>query len=262
MVALMLLRERHERILGSLRSGGQTVHDLASALLVSESTIRRDLQALDRAGRLQRTYGGAVLTTGGRANITDSGAVEGSYRELAGREVPLREAMAREAAALVSDGDVVILDIGSTNAALARQLHGRMITVITSNLAAFDELRGDDTVQLVLLGGAVRRNYQSLVGPLTQVAVGLVNADIMFLSCTGVRGGRVMDDMAVEAPLKQSLIAAAERVVLLVSESKFPGTGAMRLCRLEDIDTLITTQGAPETELQYSRLAGRKVIVA
>jgi DeoR/GlpR family transcriptional regulator of sugar metabolism len=258
----MLLRERHERILGALQAGGQTVHDLAAALRVSESTIRRDLETLDRAGRVERTYGGAVLTEGARANITDSGRVEGSYREIEGTDLPLRRAIAREAAALVSDGDVVILDIGSTNAALARELHGRQITVITSNLAVLDELRDDDAVELVLLGGAVRRNYQSLVGPLTQAAVGQVNADIMFLSCTGVRGGRVVDDMAVEAPIKQSLIAAAERVVLLASETKFPGSGAMRLCLLEDIDILITTQGAPEAELQYSRAAGRKVIVA
>ncbi|AWT51550.1 Operon regulator, DeoR family [Mycolicibacterium smegmatis] len=258
----MFLAERHERILAELADGGQSVVQLAEALGVSESTIRRDLDILAKSGRLKRLYGGAMLTSGSRANITDSGAVEEPYTFESRPDFALRKRVAAEAARLVSDGDVIVLDIGSTTPLVARELRGRPVTVITSNLAVLDEIRDDDTVEVVLLGGVLRRNQQSLVGPLTEQLIGQLSADLMFLSCTGVRGGRVVDNMAVEAPIKQALIAASQRIVLLASEVKFPGTGALRLCTLDEVDVLITTSGTPEDEIAKRREAGRKVIVA
>ena len=198
---------------------------LAEALGVSESTIRRDLDILAKGGQLERLYGGAMLTPGSRANITDSGGVEDPFVSETRADFELRRRMAAEAAALVDDGDVVVLDIGSTTPLVARELRGRPVTIITSNLAVLDEVRGDDAVELVLLGGVLRRNQQSLVGPLAEQVVGQLSADVIFLSCTGVRGGRVLDNMAVEAPIKQALIAASHRIVLLASEIKFPGSG-------------------------------------
>jgi DeoR/GlpR family transcriptional regulator of sugar metabolism len=258
----MFLAQRHERILAALRGGGQSVVQLAGALGVSESTIRRDLDVLAKGGRLERLYGGAMLTTGSRANITDSGSVEDPFMSETRADLDLRQRMAAEAAALVGDGDVVVLDIGSSTPLVARELRGRPVTVITSNLAVLDEVRDDEAVELVLLGGVLRRNQQSLVGPLAEQVIGQLSADMMFLSCTGVRGGHVLDNMAVEAPIKQALIAASQRIVLLASEIKFPGSGALRLCCLDDVDVLITTPGAPEDDIASRREAGRKVIVA
>ena len=80
----------------------------------------------------------------------------------------------------------------------------------------------------------------------------------MFLSCTGVRGGRVLDNMAVEAPIKHALIAASHRIVLLASELKFPGSGALRLCSLDEVDVLITTPGTPEEEISQRREAAER----
>lgn len=258
----MFLAERHERILAALADGGQSVVQLAEALGVSESTIRRDLDILAKSGQLKRMYGGAMLTSGSRANITDSGVVEDPFTFESRPDLALRKRMAAEAARLVADGDVVVLDIGSTTPLVARELRGRPVTIITSNLAVLDEVREDDTVEVVLLGGVLRRNQQSLVGPLTEQLIGQLSADVMFLSCTGVRGGRVVDNMAVEAPIKQALIAASQRIVLLASEVKFPGSGALRLCTLDEVDVLITTSGTPEDEIAKRHEAGRKVIVA
>ena len=80
----------------------------------------------------------------------------------------------------------------------------------------------------------------------------------MFLSCTGVRGGRVLDNMAVEAPIKHALIAASHRIVLLASELKFPGSGPPRLCTLDEVDVLITTPGTPEEEIAPAPRSRRK----
>jgi DeoR/GlpR family transcriptional regulator of sugar metabolism len=258
----MLLAQRHQRILAALRGGSQSVVQLAETLGVSESTIRRDLDLLAKGGRLERLYGGAMLTQGSRSTTTDSGGVEDPFVFETRPDFDLRCRMAAEAARLVADGEVVVLDIGSTTPLVARELRGRPVTVITSNLAVLDELRDDDAVELVMLGGVLRRNQQSLVGPLAEQVVGHLSADTMFLSCTGVRGGRVLDNMAVEAPIKQALIAASHQIVLLASEIKFPGSGALRLCALDEVDVLITTPGTPEDEITARRESGRKVVIA
>lgn len=258
----MLLEERHNRIVHAVRvDGASTVRELAESLEVSESTIRRDLEVLDRNGELKRTYGGAVVAPG--ATVEENGeSVEDPFAEQKDVDAGLKKRAARAAADLVSDGSVIILDIGTTTPYMARALHGRDITVITSSLAVYDELRDDPSVRLVLLGGVVRRNYRTLVGSLAQNALQQVSADMVFLTCTGVRAnGHVVDNMAVEAPIKQAMIAAADRVVLLATEAKFPGSGALRICSLADVDTLITTTGAPDATVELCRNAGGKVIV-
>jgi DeoR/GlpR family transcriptional regulator of sugar metabolism len=259
----MILRDRQNRIIRALRAdGAASVQELAQALAVSPATIRRDLEMLDRNGELVRTWGGAVLPPRATAqeDTDPDEAVETPF-EQAG-DLDLKRRMAEAAAALVSDGQVVILDIGTTTPQIAELLRGRDITVITTNLAVFDVLRDDEAVRLVLLGGVVRRNYRTLVGSLAEAALEQVSADLLFLSCTGVRAnGHVVDNMAVEAPIKQSMIAAADRVVLLASETKFPGSGALRLCSLTDVDTLITTTGAPDETLAHSRNAGGEVVI-
>lgn len=257
----MILRERQNRIISALQTdGAASVRELAEALAVSESTIRRDLELLDRNGELTRTYGGAVLKPG--ATVEDHGATlhEGTFDDQ--RDIDLKSRIADAAAAMVTDGSVIILDIGTTTPLVAQRLRGRDITVVTSSLAVFDELRDDESVRLVMLGGVVRRNYRTLVGSLAELALTQISADLVFLTCTGVRAnGHVVDNMAVEAPIKQSMITASDRVVLLASEAKFPGTGALRLCSLTDVDALITTTGAPDETLTLCRNAGGEVTV-
>ena len=90
-----------------------------------------------------------------------------------------------------------------------------------------------------------------------------MSADLLFLSCTGVRpSGNVVDNMAVEAPIKEAMIASADRIVLLATETKFPGTGALRLCTLSEVDTVVTTAGANPKTLDLCRHAGGEVIIA
>ncbi|NAZ76093.1 DeoR family transcriptional regulator [Kineococcus sp. T13] len=259
----MISSERRRRIVAAVHAdGAASVRRLAEQLQVSESTIRRDLEHLDRDGELLRTYGGALAPGGGqRPRAADAG--ESPFAVEREQHVELKERVAARAAGLVRDGDVVVLDIGTTTPLVARHLRGRDVTVITSNLGVLDELRGDGAVRLVVLGGVLRRNYQTLVGSLAEAALRQVNADLVLLSCTGVKpNGRVVDNMAVETPVKQAMIEAAERRVLLATEVKFPGQGSYRLCSLADVDVLVTTDGAPETTTNLCREAGGKVIRA
>ncbi|MEV4257288.1 DeoR/GlpR family DNA-binding transcription regulator [Spirillospora sp. NPDC049652] len=254
----MTSSKRRAQIVSSVRTkGAASVRELAESLKVSESTIRRDLDVLDRNGELVRTYGGAAPSP------QQAGALEISFAASAERDREGKEAVARRAAELVEDDMVVVLDIGTSTRLIARHLRGRPVTVITANLAVFDELRDDAAVRLVLVGGVVRRNYLSLVGSLAESALSQVSADLVFLSCTGVRSnGHVVDDMEVETQIKRAMIEAADRVVLVASESKFPGTGSLRVCSLEQLDTLVTTAGADPQTLELCRQAGGKVIIA
>nr|WP_277350172.1 DeoR/GlpR family DNA-binding transcription regulator [Nonomuraea sp. FMUSA5-5] len=185
------------------------------------------------------------------------------FAEVAGADGPDKEAVAARAARLVADGDVVLLDIGTTTMRLARRLRGRRVTVVTSSLAVLDVLRTDPEVELLLLGGMVRRPYHSLVGVLTEAALGQVVADRVFLGASGVRpDGQLVDTTLAEVPLKRAMLAAAGQVVLLVDRHKFPGTGALRVCGPEDIDVLVTNDGADEATLRACAAAGVEVLLA
>lgn len=250
----MLQQQRDQRIVQELRTRGPaTVTHLARELGVSPSTVRRDLRRLDHDGELRRVYGGASI---------QPGPAEKSFPESLETQRAVKEAVAGMAATLVRDDEVILLDIGTTTMHLARRLHGRRLTVITSSLAVLDELRDDPGIQLVVLGGVVRRHYRSMVGLLTEQALRAVCADRLFLGCTGIRrNGDVLDDTSIETPLKQAMIHASESVVLLGRSGKFPGTGAVRVCPGDDIDVLITDERSDQQTLNRFRETGSEVMI-
>ncbi|MDR6866912.1 DeoR/GlpR family transcriptional regulator of sugar metabolism [Microbacterium resistens] len=249
----MLTTTRQARILDSLRQDGQvTVEELAGQLGVSPSTIRRDLNALSADGLLRRVRGGGSVEPD---RVPFSTVQQQSPAEKA--------QIAQAAAALVSDGDVVLIDIGTTTALLARALRGRQITVATSSLAAIDQLRDDDAVELIVLGGAVRKNYNSMVGALTEQALAQIRATTCFLGTSGIRAdGTVMDTTGIEVPVKRAMIESSNRVVLLADSSKLPGIGTLTVCGPEAIDTVITNADADPGTIRSLEQNGVAVITA
>lgn len=252
--------QRHTEIVARLRADGTvSVADLSTALEVSRSTIRRDLHQLDRAGVLARVHGGAAVAAS-QVDGTDNGR---PFADVALAHTPEKAAVAAAAAARVRDGEVIALDIGTTTALLARELRGRAITVVTNSLAVLDGLRYDEAVELILLGGLVRRSYHSLVGVLTEDAVGQLGVDRAFLGTSGISpGGHVMDTTFVEVPVKRALIAAAREVVVVADGHKIPGSGTLRVCVGDDVDVLVTTSDADPTILDECRARGVDVVVA
>ncbi|MEV6238913.1 DeoR/GlpR family DNA-binding transcription regulator [Lentzea sp. NPDC051838] len=265
----MLPQSRRELILRTLRADGPSeVRSLADKLGVSQATIRRDLEHLDADGKLTRVYGGAMTLDPGEVNSDINGDINGDdiddpFADVAAERAEDKDTVARAAADMVQDGETVLLDIGTTMHRLAHHLHGKRITVITSNLAVFDELRDDADIELVLLGGMVRRRYHSLVGFLTEDNLRQVHAGRLFLGTSGVRGdGAVMDTTLVEVPLKRAMIKAADQVVLVADGGKFPGVGVARVCGPGDLDVVVTTASAdPATRLALQE-AGVDVITA
>ncbi|MDR1186742.1 MAG: DeoR/GlpR family DNA-binding transcription regulator [Bifidobacteriaceae bacterium] len=247
----MLSVTRQAAILQRVRDNGEvSVAGLARQLGVSPSTIRRDLNALSTHGEIRRVRGGSV---------TESDPVP--FDEVARSGGPDREAVAIRAAELVRDGSVVVLDMGTTTARLAHHLRGKAITVVTASLAAVRELETAETLEVVVLGGVLRRTYHSLVGTLTTDALSGLRADLCFLSMSGIGpNGSVMDDTGMEVPIKRAMIAAADKTIALATKAKFPGTGMVKVAGIGDIDVLVTNRGADPATLATLREGGTEVI--
>jgi DeoR/GlpR family transcriptional regulator of sugar metabolism len=248
----MLSERRHQLILRELRANGPvSAATLAETLGVSTATIRRDLLHLDAQGLLTRVYGGAAPVAGH----------DDPFVEVASVRVTEKDAIAVRAAELVEDGQTVLLDIGTTAHRLARQLRGRSLTVITSSMAVFDELADDPGIQLLLLGGVLRREYRSLVGFLTEDNLRQIHADQLFLGTSGVRpDGRVMDTTVIEVPVKRAMIAASDQVILLADGAKFPGSGMASVCGPDELDVVVTDAPADARTAARLREAGVTVI--
>jgi len=248
----MLRERRHELIVRILRSEGPvTVEALAERLDASLATIRRDLVQLDGEGLLRRVYGGAMPIDGRDDPFLDVAAVRAEEKSK----------IAQRCADLVTDGETILVDIGTTAHQVARHLRGRPLTVITSSLAVVEELQDEEDIQLVVLGGMLRRDYRSLVGFLTEDNLRQLHADRLFLGTSGIRpGGHVMDTTVVEVPVKRAMIAASKQVILVADIGKFPGTGIARVCGPEKLDVLVTNAPGEQGTLAAMREAGVEVI--
>lgn len=251
---------RHREVMRRLKAeGALSVEQLCAAADVSPATMRRDLDALEAEGLISRVRGGAVI----RPDAAVDADTALPFAKVVAADTDDKAAVAQTAAELVADGDVVLLDIGTTTMMLAQQLRGRPITVITASLAVLDVLREDTKVDLILLGGQVRRPYHSLVGSLTEESLRQVRANVAFIGASGIRpDGTVLDTTAVEVPVKRSLLQAADRGILVADRHKFPGTGALRVCSTADLAGLVTNSGADAATLDSARQAGVEIWTA
>jgi DeoR/GlpR family transcriptional regulator of sugar metabolism len=235
-----------------VRGGAAQVGELALEFHVSEMTVRRDLRRLAREGKLERVHGGAV-----------SAEREPPFSETAVARLTAKDRIGAAAAALVQDGQTVLLDIGTTTLQVARHLRGRSLTVITTNLAAYEELLPEAGIELVLPGGVVRRNYRSLVGVLAEDALRGLSADVAFLGASGLDARlSVWDSTMVEVPIKRAMLAAAQRSILVADADKFAMGGMVRICGAEELDGIVTDAAVPEPARGRLEEAGVEVLVA
>jgi DeoR/GlpR family transcriptional regulator of sugar metabolism len=251
-MSTLLPAQRRQEILRAVRGGQAHVSDLAESFGVSEMTVRRDLRLLAGDGKLERVRGGAV----------DSG-MEEPFAQIEVERFDVKDRIGAAAAAMVEDGQTVMIDIGTSTLQMARHLHGRRVTVVTTNLAVLEELLPDPEIELVLPGGIVRRNYRSLVGVVAEDSLRQLKADITFLgtSAVDVELG-VWDTTMVEVPIKRLMIAAAECVVLLADAAKFSMAGVVRVCGAESLDRIVTDAPVPSASRATLGTAGIEVTIA
>lgn len=245
----MYAMERHEHILTALgRSGRVSVADLADRLHVTPETIRRDLDALERAGHVRRVHGGAVSAS--RASIAETTVLERS-----GRATAAKRAIAREALALVPPTFTgsILIDAGTTTGALADALAAWQpapgiapLTVYTNSVPIAATLHGNANLVVRIIGGTVRGITSAAVGPAAIAQLAEIRPDIAFLGANGVSaefGLSTPDEL--EADVKRVMVDRARLAVVLVDASKHDDEALQRFSALDEVDVLITD--APPT---------------
>lgn len=238
--------------------GAVSVEDLAERLGVSLSTVRRDLDDLERQGIVRRIHGGAILTDPSAPPDEPEAPIR--LREVErSRE---KQQIARRAVELVEPGSVLLLTGGTTTAALAPMLvEVPGIQVVTNSLDVAIRLAQVD-VDLVVLGGSLRRPELSLLGHLVGLGLDDLHIDHVIMGAYGIdqRSG-VLGASAPECEVDRRLAAAADRLTILVDSTKFTRRSPHRIVGLEAISELVTSREAPIEELDGLQERGLHVLV-
>ncbi len=235
--------ERQEQIAQMVVDAGRVrVADLAVQFGVSPVTIRKDLLALESEARLVRTHGGAIAPRG-------SNRPEPAFdvRERLQRDEKSRIGAA--AAMLVDDGDSIVFDASTTALYVAHQLRERswhQLTVITNSIRIALELAGHPGITVLMLGGRVRSEALSVVGPLGDGVFRRVNVQKAFVGAVGLTlDAGLSDAMEEEAQIKRSMVAAAREVYALVDHTKFGRTASATFCRIDRLTGILTDEASP-----------------
>ena len=253
--------ERHQRILALLADRGRVRNsDLAALLDVAEPTIRRDIADLTRQGKLTRTHGGAIAM---RPQFEPDLPMRIS-RNAAGKS-----AIARACLGMISDGDAVFLDAGSTILRLAEYLaedspevdRPRNVNVLTNAMPVAQTLAQRGDTRHTVIGGTFRPVGACFVGPLAIQSLASFTVNVAFIGVTGwTETGFSVSDLA-EAQVKSTAIHIARRVVVPMDVSKVGASDFARVCGLEDVTTVVID--APNQYLlDVAANAGVEVLVA
>lgn len=222
--------QRRAELLDAVRGPGGGIGELAERFGVSASTIRRDLAELAQQGHVVRTYGGAL----------DSGhRVERTLREKDASRSVEKDRIARAAARHVRDGDTVLLDAGTTTGRLARHLSDRAdLTVVTNGLTVLLALAESPHVEVVVLGGRLRRPNEAILGHTAERELRHIAPDRAFLGADGVTARGVNCPTLDQSHLKHAMLHASEDPWILADHGKFGAaqfpywTPVDRECRL------------------------------
>jgi DeoR/GlpR family transcriptional regulator of sugar metabolism len=239
MTTTIVLPEERQRAILSLveRDGRVVATDLARAFATSEDTIRRDLRELAATGRVQRVHGGAVRPMTAPAPYLD--------REAADR--PRKEMVARTAAALVRPGEVVIVDAGSTNLAIVRNLPADLeATIVTGSPTIAAALLGRERIEVIMLGGSLCHRVGAVTGPGITDTLRQIRADLCILGACSLSAehgiGTLFTDDAV---VKRAMIGASGRIVAAVLNDKLGAAAPFTVAPLDVLDQLVIEADAP-----------------
>ena len=229
----MDITDRRKEIINILKDREYvTVEEFSKVLGVSTVTIRTDLSALESEGSLIRTHGGAMKSEKKSKQRFISNTM--SENELEKKEIALK------ASSLIKDGSTIIIDSGSTTIHLAENLKDKKITVVTNNILAQDILKNEESVNLIVLGGTLRRASMGTIGPIANNAVKSMNVDIFFLGAAAYNQEIISSYDVIEVELKKNMIHSADKVVLLADSSKYGKKAFSTISSWDLIDTFIT----------------------
>lgn len=237
----MLIAERRQHILQLIQQHGRVlVSELSDELQISQITIRKDLDFLQSKGLVQRSHGGAL-------RIESSAIVDPTLQEKEKHFSQEKQRIAAAAVQLIQEGQCIILDSGTTTTAIAEGLRRfERLTIITNavNIAA---TLANTNFEIILVGGTLRKNSSSLVGPLAEDNLEEMHADVLFLGVDGfdLEVG-VTTPNFLESRVNRAMVKAAQRVVAVCDSSKFNRRSLSRIVPPSAIHHVITDRGLPQ----------------
>ena len=250
----MQTRQRRSRLIDFVRVRGfASLDDLVRELGVSESTIRRDLDALEEQGTAKRTHGG-VLYAGGHARLSE-------FDERQPAHWAAKRAIAAAAAERIDDGETVLLDGGTTTYEVARLLVGRSIQVVTNSLPVANLFASESRADLVLLGGYVSPRTGVCLGPYANELLGRLHVTTTVLSAAGITAEGLYNAHLLLAETEQAMLRAAGRVFVVADSSKFGRKSLTFVSGLDSIDLLVSDTGLSAEWRQQIKAAGVDLVV-
>ena len=246
------MNPRRAAILEILAKNGQaTVQELAETSGVSVVTMRQDLSALENEGFLRRTHGGASLLES--ENI--------SHRMSIRYEEKLK--LAKKAAGLVKDNETILLESGSANALLARELASRNVQIVAANLFVAKQIRPGDLARVVVIGGMYQPESESVVGAMARQNIESTFFTTAFLGMDGftLETGFTNRDM-MRAEIAAFIVKRCKNSYILADSSKFGTTGMAHICGLDDLAGVITDKDLPEQFVKTIKKSKAKLHLA
>lgn len=253
----MLPDQRRKRLLEVLSlAGGADVARLSSTLEVSPATVRRDLQYLETQGFLRRTHGGAVLPF-------ESTAFYPHYENKMHHNQDEKIAIARVAARKVTDGDVVVLDSGTTTLLLARELRTKQnLTIITTDLKIALELTDVPGFEVICVGGTVRPRSYNAQGTFTEQMLRELHGNHAFLGADGIDLYAGLTNATVtEVPVKRLMMRCGRATTVVTDHSKFGRVGLAKVADLTDFDEIITGPGLGGATIDRYLATGARITI-
>jgi len=229
--------------------------ELAELFGVSESTARRDLEALEQRGAVRRTHGGVV-------SLAEPSASRLGFADRQATAVDEKRAIAAEVARRIVDNQAVILDGGTTCYGVAEALAGRRLSVITNSIPIAARLGGEVDTELTVIGGYLYPRTGVALGAAALEMLGGLRAAQVVMSCAAVNADGIFNVNEMMTAVEQRMIEVADQVILAVDHTKFGKRAIARLCAWADVDVLVTDRQPDPEPAAWLAGAAVEVVVA
>ncbi|WP_252131086.1 DeoR/GlpR family DNA-binding transcription regulator [Clostridium caldaquaticum] len=251
----MFAEVRQEKIVELLKQKSSIkVNELAEIFNVSESTIRRDLQDMEVKGLLMRTHGGAV-----EAKKT---SFEPTFKEKEDKKHEEKTTIAKIAASMIEDEDIIILDSGTTTLEIAKSIEAKNITVVTNSIDIASVLSNRDDVELIVTGGILRKNTRAMVGHTGEVTLKNFRVDKAFIGANGISLEEgITTPNFTEAQIKKAMMNVANKVFIVADSSKFNQVSFSVICSIRAVTAIITNNDLDEAVIKDFQDAGVEIII-
>ena len=228
---------------------------LCRELDASESSIRRDLDMLEEESVLKRVYGGAVPV-----QPPANGAFD--FTVESGRLSDEKSRIARLTASLVEDGQTVILDGGSTVAAVAGELAGKFLHVVTNSLTIAETLEARRNIELTLTGGYLDPRIRVMLGPLCEQMLGLIRADVLIMGIGSISEAGLSNNNTLVVGSEQKMIEIAAKVIIVADHTKFGRSAMIPVAQLDAADVVVSDSNLAPEYVEMLRSNGVEVLLA